>query len=797
MSERSSLKAMDFSAPRPAETPSPPATEVNSTAEKESSTALSQLIGLNDANVEPMRMPEFRLNKLNERVASAVAAVEPTPMVSAEDANTMQQSLNSLLSEALNVTGTPAPIQEVTVSKLEGVEVPEPAATDLALDMPPEPSKPREELPAMEVATPVRDHGELPVMQVEAVPAAPREELPMLSADTATEAATAEPLPSMDLEASEQSAPSEETFVISEDVTPFETTDEEILTRVGVEDPATVDEAESALAATIAAAQREIEERKKMGDLYDVQLGEGYNPFRVRLEKQALDVLSSALALQRQCDIAAHKSVITQATNTVDTAWGASIGRVVKGFHPTKWIGDTTKSRAIAKYQKCGTLTEIAVMLESELRGKVSTSQNDAAPITCNNGTVAGAVTLITALSRKHGIIGVKVDQDFDKWEQRKDIAAVVSMEDFGGVYVLFDVVTAAQKYRRYMYGRFKTELIDLDEKRHLLRLEREESIAGTGLQGVGTATAVESEPEQEPVPEAPTVEEPTPEPTTSEAEATPEEATQSTEQASSAEQETTSERGPYRPFKSGLIETAIKALQDAKVYQQYEDYKATPHGISGLINAFRPNQQMQQGGVYSGSYGSTYGGGYNSGMYGSTTQQRSGLFNRTPRDPNRPRIRDVLGAGINQGIENMFADCNDLDKLLKMQAVAMHKVSPRLMRKIRAGRMFSPVHKDGLGAIMACKILQLTLSKKSGVQEVLVGDIGGGGGFDVALYDFNELRCVFNNQEDAEAFVEYMNEFVSCGPYDRGMSRTGYGAGYGRNSYGSTYGATYGGYPY
>lgn len=805
MTERRGLRTLDFST-KPKSEDTPKNTEEMARVPEPAVTE--------QPKEKPLSLSErkFRLAKLGSIKGSVehVEAATPAEHEEPDDIKALRSGLGSLYEQAIADTAKREELPDIQLATTEGIEIPDSMDktvpqlhADVVTATSPQ-SRPKlvfgedgvmHEVPAAEPLPEL--HAEdstkppvepLPELRIDDSPTSRAEPLPELHADdtpkqhaeslpelhSATDDTAGDPFAeensptSTDKSASpiaEEEVPAPPpvsinkdttppTFEVSPDAKPFNVPDEEVLDAVGKSTPEEVRIHEDALFASLFGSTSE-EDDDASDSLEAVVLQEGYSPFRAKKGRQAVEVLLKAQDLQDACDTVNASNVVNSAASTVGNAWNSSVGKVIKGANPKDWMDNTSKNSAIKKYQKLGDIPQVRVQVMNDLR-KTHTvmahlPSRKRVPKTFNNGTAACAVVLLQSISSKCGCVGVKVDRTEDAWEASEQIAAVVSMDTFGGVYLLFRSVDEAQQYRKFFAEVFDTSLVNIETIREQHRADVEESLEGAGIRG-GTV-----HPASAPVAVATSAS------ATIGAEVEEAEPVEPSTDTKDTKGSTEESRRDYQPFKPEMLEQAIQALQDAKVYQEYEDYKGQPHGIKGFINSFREDSALVQSGQgMNGGY-NTYGG-YGT-QYGRGSQQAQPKTRLGAIRMQASAMVQNTRAALNRGKENRIADCGDFDKLLAMQRKCMRHISPALARKFRNGTSTAPVHVNGLGTLFACKILTFTLSKDSGVREVVMGPAATSGGYAVAIPDFDGLRCVFKEQDDAESFIDYMADWFYCEP--------------------------------
>lgn len=517
--------------------------------------------------------------------------------------------------------------------------------------------------------------------------------------------------------------------------------------------------------------------------------------------------LHTAKKLQYQEDLCA-----INLEKKIQTSWNDFTGRERSERIGILMTADANKkAKLLRRYMGLKTLEQVRAKLDFDVRAdrqnfskrvmKRVASQIDGH--TFGNASVASAFILLTSMRRKSGCVGVKVDVDLDNVKAN----ALVTMDDFCSVYVLFDSMENANKFCQYIAPDFQGECVDLVARAQAKREEEDDHILDTDVTSLAPTistsviaavvptpttsatstanslqgdkveqketTAEEKELHVEEAKEEVVVEPPKAKSVENEVPVKKEEPVKAEKvtSAQNADEERIEEYDvpdDYSPFKEDMLDLAIQCLNNALVYQVHEDVKLYPQGIKGFVKGL--TGRTPEASAYANSR-NIMNSGYNSSYSGYSSTQRQGAGGKISQGFNAVSlVSKTVGARVSQAKETVYYNCTSLQRLRRLQRLDMLGIPPGKRRLYLGHQLTFPSHFEGLGSIMACKALQLSLSRDSGAVEVLLGETNSSNmtGIVVTFFDFDRLRCTFSSQEKAEMFVGYMNQW-----YDVGISQS------------------------
>lgn len=231
-----------------------------------------------------------------------------------------------------------------------------------------------------------------------------------------------------------------------------------------------------------------------------------------------------------------------------------------------------------------------------------------------------------------------------------------------------------------------------------------------------------------------------------------------------------------YMPFKNGILDILFETLDNFQMYQLYEDYKEDSGGFVG--NIFNGKTRSNSYGEYRADeryYGGTTNSLVPTGRYPSSYNQRVNNYscsgqNEHNRSTSRlrrfadgvARVKSTVNNVRQYSLENRIDNSVSLVDLSRLSVSLFKKIPRRVKSKVRRGVYYSDEHIAGLGSLGAYKVLQLALSRESGVRDIVYSqDINSCSSklFVVRLCDFSELYLTFSKKNTAELFVEFFSE--------------------------------------
>lgn len=429
-------------------------------------------------------------------------------------------------------------------------------------------------------------------------------------------------------------------------------------------------------------------------------VAETYNPFRKGLMAEVMEYLTKLVYAQNYYDMENQPSELDIHLKGV---WDGTIGKTAVG----KLFSDTKYKSLLRTYSKMKSMSDLLEAADTLIEAGTCTEFSKE-HLFCEATVIAGNL-LLRSLSSKVGCLGVSIGDIPYNISQY-----IVSMLDFSNVFICFDSEENANKFVEYMKIYFSCKLLDNSTKNSIKEVltpqeeikESKESLLDSvteSIKIVSTTAAIQAIS------------------TTSQETNTDEESVDDQYKEISEEEvpDTTesNEEGedPSVLFRNDTFERVLQLLDNFRVYQIWEDTRS---------------------------------------IQSSTEDNPTGYLK-------------ILGIKIKEWstkrIESKIVKASTLEQLEESNIRLLRKLPRKFLNMARSSEVTQGEHSFGLATLGTYKVLQISLVKRSGVQDILLDSkVEPPSTCVVYFRDYYRLSCSFIERVKAEKFVSLLHDFFN-----------------------------------